>query len=133
MRIVSRGMAITIATVSLTGSAVAEPVETVLYSFTGGGDGVGPIAGLIFDKEGALYGTTFEGAYGHGTVFKLTPQAKEQTQWTETVLYRFCSQPRCIDGAAPAAALIFGKEGALFGTTVQGGTSNFGTVFLELH
>jgi len=49
--------------------------ETVLHSFTGdGGDGVGPLAGLVLDAEGNLYGTTaYGGAYGYGTVFKLTP------------------------------------------------------------
>ncbi len=63
-------MAITLAALSLSGGALAAPIETVLYSFKGGSDGSYPSAGLIFDKEGALYGTT--GA----TVFKLTPPAK---------------------------------------------------------
>ena len=130
MRIVSRGMAITIATVSLTGSALAAPVETVLYSFTGGSDGADPIAGLIADKEGALYGTALNGGTaGAGTVFKLTPPAKGQTAWTPTVLYRFCSQPSCSDGGNPAARLIADKEGTLYGTTSQGGNSGYGTVF----
>jgi hypothetical protein len=41
------------------GNAVAAPVETVLYSFKGGSnDGLLPVAGLIFDEQGALYGTT---------------------------------------------------------------------------
>ena len=104
--------------------------ETVLYSFKGGSDGAGPSAGLIADKEGALYGTTAGGggisgcpfpfsAGGCGTVFKLTPPANGQT-WTETVLYRFCSQPGCSDGANPSAGLIADKEGALYGTTGGG-------------
>ena len=102
MRIVSRGMAIALATLSLTGSALAAPVETVLYRFQGGSDGGYPYAGLIADEQGALYGTTIGFASGgYGTVFKLTPPAKDQTAWTETVLYRFCSQPSCSDGAQP--------------------------------
>jgi uncharacterized repeat protein (TIGR03803 family) len=58
--------------------------ETVLYSFTGGADGATPTAGLIRDSAGNLYGTTFGGgAFGYGTVFKLTPlitmaRAREQ-------------------------------------------------------
>ena len=49
--------------------------ESVLHSFTGGSDGAHPYAGLIFDRAGALYGTTEGGgAYGYGTVFKLTRQ-----------------------------------------------------------
>jgi hypothetical protein len=52
MRMVSYGIAI--AALSLTGSAVAAPVETVLYSFQGGSDGAIPLAGLIADNRGAL-------------------------------------------------------------------------------
>jgi uncharacterized repeat protein (TIGR03803 family) len=66
--------------------------EKVLYRFTGtGNDGDGPQAGLIFDSEGALYGTTTGGGgpANCGTVFKLTPPAAGLTQWTETVLYSF--------------------------------------------
>ena len=73
--------------------------ETVLYRFCsqpGGSDGANPSAGLIADKEGALYGTTAcrRELAGCGTVFKLTPPAKGQTAWTETVLYSFYSQQR---------------------------------------
>jgi hypothetical protein len=91
MRIDFRGMAITLAALSLAGSAVAAPVETVLHNFTGyPNDGAYPIAGLIADKEGALYGTTQEGGnngcngYGCGTVFKLTPPAKGRKAQTQT-------------------------------------------------
>jgi uncharacterized repeat protein (TIGR03803 family) len=49
-------------------------VLTVLHIFTGGTDGSQPTAGLIRDADGNLYGTTFQGgAFGWGTVFKLTP------------------------------------------------------------
>jgi uncharacterized repeat protein (TIGR03803 family) len=52
--------------------------ETVLYGFSGGTDGNSPFAGLIRDKEGNLYGTTFlGGSYGYGTVFKLTLNCEE--------------------------------------------------------
>jgi len=48
--------------------------ETVLYRFTGDSDGWNPLAGLVFDKKGSLYGTTYNGGTtNHGTVFKLTP------------------------------------------------------------
>ena len=50
--------------------------ESILYSFQGGADGISPTSGLIFDKSGALYGTT--SAYGgltYGTAFKLSPPA----------------------------------------------------------
>jgi uncharacterized repeat protein (TIGR03803 family) len=47
--------------------------ETVLHSFTGGTDGLGPVAGLIKDSSGNLYGTTQQGGdHGGGTIFKLS-------------------------------------------------------------
>ena len=52
----------------------ASGVETVLYSFTGGTDGAHPQEVLVFDTQGNLYGTTtYGGANGMGTVFKLVP------------------------------------------------------------
>ena len=93
--------------------------ESVLYSFKGGTDGVNPVAGVIGDANGALYGTTLNGGIG-GTVFKLTPPAPGQTIWTEGVLYSFESGT---DGNGPAGGLIADTEGALYGTTYSGGSS----------
>src|SRR5208283_2457068 len=96
MKIIARGMATTLAALSLTGRTVAGPVETVPYSFKGGADGGIPYAGLFVDQQGALFGATDMGGsiggcngYGCGTVFELTPPAEGQTNWTETVLYTF--------------------------------------------
>ena len=48
---------------------------------------------MIADEQGALYGTTQSGGIGGaGTVFKLTPPAKGQTTWTESVLYRLAAR-----------------------------------------
>jgi uncharacterized repeat protein (TIGR03803 family) len=112
--------------------------ETVLHGFCAQGiysgcpDGQTPYAGLIIDKLGRLYGTTYQGgAHSLGTVFELTPNAAK-TIWTETVLYSFCSQggESCTDGADPdAAALIMDARGNLYGTTYQGGASDQGTAF----
>jgi uncharacterized repeat protein (TIGR03803 family) len=97
--------------------------ETVLYSFgSQTGDGYGPVAGLIFDKAGNLYGTARAGgAYSNGTVFELTAAGSEK------VLYSFGSQPG--DGAVPYGGLIFDKKGNLYGTTQDGGAYGGGTVF----
>jgi uncharacterized repeat protein (TIGR03803 family) len=108
--------------------------ETVLYSFCSQpscSDGAFPFAGLIGDEQGAFYGTTAGGGVGNnGTVFKLTPPPKGQTGWTETVLYSFCSQPSCSDGAGPYAGLIADEQRELYGTTSGGGSSGgYGTVF----
>src|ERR1039458_6316092 len=101
---------------------------TVLHSFGNGTDGIDPNGGVIFDAAGKLYGTTLEGgAYGYGTVFELSPNGGGG--WTETVLYSFCSQTNCTDGDAPYAGLIFDPAGNLYGTTLGGGTYNYGAVF----
>ncbi len=111
--------------------------ETVLHSFCaqGGGctDGHTPIAALIMDGAGRLYGTTYAGgADGGGTVFELTPNAA-RTLWTETVLYSFCAKHQgkiCTDGRLPAAPLIIDRARNLYGTTYQGGNeTDSGAVF----
>ena len=89
--------------------------ESVLYSFTGGADGGSPLAGLVRDQEGNLYGTTFYGGSGNGVVFKLGPRGRE------TVLHRFTGPP---DGRLPGAGLLRDSSGNLYGTTEEGGDSN---------
>jgi uncharacterized repeat protein (TIGR03803 family) len=87
--------------------------ETVLYSFTGGADGGYPIAGVIRDKAGNLYGTTsLGGASGWGTVFKVDGAGKQ------TVLYSFTDGA---DGGFIDAGLVMDSEGNLYGVTDQGG------------
>jgi uncharacterized repeat protein (TIGR03803 family) len=110
--------------------------ETVLYSFcqlANCADGDYPIAGVIFDAAGNLYGTTSEGgAYGNGTVFQL---ALKDGTWNETVLYDFCSTNNCTDGSTPKAGLISDRAGNLYGTTYEGGIvgCSCGTVFQLVH
>jgi uncharacterized repeat protein (TIGR03803 family) len=101
--------------------------ESVLYNFcqlTNCADGEEPVAGLIFDAAGSLYGTTFlGGAFGAGTVFKLKPNS--DGTWTESVLHSF-SGP---DGGDLNAGLVFDAAGNLYGTTTQGGASGVGIIF----
>jgi hypothetical protein len=62
--------------------------QTILYTFTGGNDGSEPLAGLVFDAVGNLYGTTaWGGFYGYGVVFELSPVSGGG--WMEKVLYTF--------------------------------------------
>lgn len=100
--------------------------ESVLYSFCNCGDGWFPVAPLVFDRAGNLYGTTEYGGIpdcqdGCGVIFKLTRGNGEA--WSESTLYSFCSFRQCIDGATPAAGLTFDALGNLYGTTSYGGTS----------
>ena len=109
--------------------------ESVLHSFRNTPDGAYPSAGLIFDQQGALYGTTYYGGKpnctsGCGTVFKLTPPAAGRPQWTESVLYLFCSVKNCTDGWYPSAGLVFDRRGALYGAAFGGGsTTTDGALF----
>jgi len=99
--------------------------ESVLYSFKGGLDGSEPIGGLVFDKKGRLYGTTWAGGQtGNGTVFQLTPH--QGGGWTETILHTFSGAP---DGGGPLVSLIFDKNNNLYSTTWRGGTLDMGCVF----
>jgi uncharacterized repeat protein (TIGR03803 family) len=87
-------------------------------------DGTNPYAGLVQAADGSFYGTTYAGgAHGHGTVFRVTAAGKL------TTLYSFCSQKRCSDGAYPYAGVIHATDGNFYGTTSQGGTSNWGTIY----
>jgi len=98
--------------------------ETVLHSFgVQPGDGIQPLAGLVLDDRGNLYGTTFlGGAVGIGTVFKLTPEGAER------VLHSFSTDQ---DGDLPTGNLMRDTVGNLYGTTTSGGTdgNTAGTVF----
>jgi uncharacterized repeat protein (TIGR03803 family) len=101
--------------------------EHVLWNFGADKDGALPLAGLIFDLRGNLYGTTDEGGTNNkGTVFELSPPTGNQTQWSEHVLWNFGVDD---DGAFPGASLIFDLRGNLYGTTNGGGTNGDGTVF----
>jgi uncharacterized repeat protein (TIGR03803 family) len=84
--------------------------ESVLYSFTGGSDGGYPVAGVIGDAAGNLYGTTIHGGdiFGDGTVFKLDNSGKE------TVLHTFDGA----DGFSPYGGLVRDKKGRFYGTTL---------------
>ena len=96
--------------------------EHVLQSFTcctKGPRGSFPL-GRLTAVNGALFSTTRGGgAYGVGTVFKIT------TSGTETLLYSFKGKP---DGAGPQAGLLE-LNGTLYGTTADGGSHGEGTVF----
>ena len=92
---------------------------TTLATFNN--DGKSPYDGLIMDSSGNLYGTTEEGgAYGDGTVFELA-----QGSGTLTTLASF----NLTNGYYPVAGLIMDSNGDLYGTTILGGASDFGTVF----
>jgi uncharacterized repeat protein (TIGR03803 family) len=98
---------------------VTTGTETVLHSFGSGTDGQEPFAGVTYVK-GTLYGTARAGGtYGAGAIFSVDPGTG-----TETVLYSFCPQFGCPDGADPETDLIE-ANGILYGTTDAGGSETY--------
>lgn len=98
---------------------------TVLHHFGGGVSPSVPAGGVVADSKGNLYGTAADGAYpdclpvgGCGFVFMLKPPAKPGTPWEESIVWRFKDEK---DGAGPYGALIIEPNGALIGTTLEGG------------
>ncbi|MGA2371013.1 MAG: choice-of-anchor tandem repeat GloVer-containing protein [Candidatus Korobacteraceae bacterium] len=108
---------------------------TVLHAFTGGADGANPGgSGLSIDRAGNLYGGTDDGGlqgsqcYGGGTCGTIFKLSRRSSGWTFDTLYSFHGS----DGATPDAPVVFGPDGALYGTTFYGGTGCFngcGNVF----
>ncbi|MGO9084012.1 MAG: choice-of-anchor tandem repeat GloVer-containing protein [Candidatus Sulfotelmatobacter sp.] len=99
--------------------------ETVLHSFTGGADGATPLASVVMDPAGNLYGTTNYGgsACDCGVVFKMDPSG------SETILHSFTGQS---DGGSPRGSLILDSAGNLYGTTIGGGNGSGGGVVFKL-
>jgi uncharacterized repeat protein (TIGR03803 family) len=96
--------------------------ETVLHSFKGGADGANPYAGVIRDSRGNLYGTTSQGGTSNaGVVYKMHKSGKE------TVLHTFTGKA---DGGFPRARVIRDAAGNVYGTTISGGTSSNGVVYM---
>jgi uncharacterized repeat protein (TIGR03803 family) len=95
--------------------------ETVLYNFgSNPNDGVAPRGGLVFDKQGNLYGTTTGGGTGgYGTVFELSPPSTPTGSWTESILHNYKLGTN--DGNSPVSGLVFDANGNLYGTTTSGG------------
>jgi uncharacterized repeat protein (TIGR03803 family) len=103
-----------------------------LYGFLAQNDGSNPVAGVILDNSGNLFGTTYSGggsgcnSNGCGTVFKISSDDRESVQ------YAFQGGS---DGSGPWGGVIIDDSGNLYGTTGSGGSSSCpgssacGTVF----
>jgi uncharacterized repeat protein (TIGR03803 family) len=98
---------------------------TMLRAFTGNGSG-GPCCGsLVMDPGGSLFGTTQgNGAYGYGSLFKLTPSGGG---WTYDDLHDFPLIGS--DGCDPNNGLVLDRSGNLYGTAAASGANVKGTVW----
>lgn len=106
-------------------------VQTVIYSFAGGNDGLDPHGGVTLGPDGALYGTAVAGGNagicagdGCGVVYKLTLSGGV---WFQTTIHNFKGGN---DGWGPGGRVVFDAAGNLFGTTPNGGTHEAGTIFM---
>jgi uncharacterized repeat protein (TIGR03803 family) len=99
---------------------------TVLRSFTGGNDGNLPESGLVFDSSGNLWGTAETGGlYGFGTVYEMTPTGTGH--WSLITQHSFSNSSG--DGSHPQAGVLFDAAGNIYGSTTNGNTSGYGTVW----
>jgi len=95
------------------------PAVTLIYSSI-----ITPYGPLLPGPNGVLYGTTFGGGNGNGTVYELVPPASSGGAWQENLLYEFTE-----GGKWPLGGLIMDKGGNLYGTTTMGGLPGAGVVF----
>ena len=98
--------------------------QTLNVLFTNSYPPGGDLSGIALDTAGNLYGTIYYGT--PESVFELK---RDSPNWVLQPLYDFHDLN---DGHAPYAPLVFGPDGALYGTTIQGGYNGYlgdGTVF----
>jgi uncharacterized repeat protein (TIGR03803 family) len=82
-------------------------------------DGANPVAGIVFDAAGNIYGTTYAGGeYDKGTVFELVAQVGKG-KYTEKILWSFNGT----DGWGATYSLTLDNAGNLYSTTSAGGTT----------
>lgn len=112
----------------LTPATTGQWTETLLFSFGGnaqfGPNAATPIAGVIMDARGNIYGTTKAGGVKNaGTVYELAVAAKGA--YKEHIVFSFTGE----NGAQPKSSLIMDSSGYLYGTTYGGGANGEGAVF----
>ncbi len=106
--------------------------EQVLYSFQATNDLFQPVANVVLDASGNVYGCAQGGAYGQGGLFRLTPPATGGSPWVETILIDFgahMNDPVATDGGEGCGITINPATTQLFGTSYAGGFYGKGTIF----
>lgn len=103
----------------------------VIYAFKGSlSDGGNPNGAPILDDKGNLYGTTVNGgAAGCGVVYELSRDGGHG-RYKETILHDFAVD-NADDGCNPYSALLFDRQGYLYGTTNKGGGGGVGGTFCQ--
>ncbi|MFY9739050.1 MAG: choice-of-anchor tandem repeat GloVer-containing protein [Candidatus Cybelea sp.] len=97
--------------------------ESVLYSFRGTTDGSAPAGGVVADRSGNLYGTTYKyDGDNDGVAFELHKHAA----WKDSVSYTFTNNG---GGEDPYAGMIMPAKGTLYGTAIESGPNDGGVAF----
>jgi uncharacterized repeat protein (TIGR03803 family) len=107
-------------------TAILSPAQTFtsLFSFDGKNGANPHYVNLVQGPDGNLYGTAYTSTGSGGTVFKIT------TEGALTTLHTFCPKGYpCTDGDQPDAGLMLATSGNFYGTTMNGGAHNDGTIF----
>ncbi len=99
----------------------------LIHTFAGGAAGEVPRAGMIYGRDGNLYGTTAGFASSQGSVFQLIPPTTKAGAFTYNVLYDFSGLG--FDGNGPWAPVSMDAHGNLYGTTLGVGLSSNGEIF----
>jgi uncharacterized repeat protein (TIGR03803 family) len=95
----------------------------VLYSFQGTADGSAPAGGVVADRTGNLYGTTYKyDGDNDGVAFEL----RKRAAWKDSVLYTFTDNG---GGEDPYAGMIMPAKGKLYGTAIESGPNDGGVAF----
>jgi uncharacterized repeat protein (TIGR03803 family) len=96
--------------------------ETILHNFQGDSDGANPVGGVVIDKAGNVFGTTFDGGInGGGTIYELSPSS---SGWTFTTIYSL------IGGySGPYNKLTLDGKGNIYGFTNSAGLNGLGSIF----
>lgn len=105
----------------LTPTAHGQWSETILYNF-GGTNGYVSY-GLVEDRSGNFYGTTYNYGPTYGSIFQLVPSAGG---FTQNVIHVFSGGS---DGGFPYGQLVLDQSGNIYGTTEEGGINNDGLAF----
>ncbi len=106
--------------------ASAKTVYTDRHDFTGQPDGDTPLAELVADSQGRLYGTTLRGGdFGNGALFRLTLPPTKTGPGSIEILHSF----QYSEGAVPKGGVLIAADGGLYGTSNTGGLFNSGTIW----
>lgn len=121
-----RSLAITCVLVLALMTMLALPAAaqySVVYNFTGGSDGGGPMFGLAVNRGGNLFGTNMGNTSSPGSVYELK---YVNSGWIFAPLYSFHGT----DGTAPYGGVTIAPNGVAYGTTSSGGATDQGVVYM---